>query len=223
MRQKRGTIIILATALALGAALRAAAAQEAERPDPAGGRGLKPFAELSAGPLIGLDRPLRGAAAGLLVGLGISPFEIGARAAGAYDSGLKVWDARFDLELGLGGGLRAIVGGLILPGSPALEDSSGNEAAVRAAPRDWPNRFGIAVALAELLPRRGARGRGEAAVPWPAPSLGLDAELVYASYRVEAENALSGARSLSGAAAFAAGVEARVMLVLRWGPRRARP
>jgi hypothetical protein len=219
MRQNRDTIIILATALALGAALRAAAAQEPERPDSEGGRGLRPFVELSAGPLIGLDKPLRGAAADLLVGLRISPFEAGLRAAGAYDSGLKVWDARFDIELGLGGGLRAIVGGLLLPGGPTLEDSSGNEAAARAAPRDWPNRFGIAVALAELIPGDRVAARGDAGGDARArgPSLSLDAELVYASYRVEAENALS------GAAAFAAGVEARVMLVLRWGARRARP
>jgi hypothetical protein len=156
-------------------------------------------AELSVGPLLGLDEPLRGASGDAFVGMRLPPFEAGVRAAGAYDAVLATGDARFDFALGLGSGLRAIIGGLLLPGGPTLRDSSGNEAAIYATVADWPNRFGIAATIAEFSPR--ALGT----------KLGLDAEIVYTAYRAKAENALS------GAATFAASVEARVALRLRLG------
>jgi hypothetical protein len=163
------------------------------------------FAELSAGPLMGLDKPLRGASADALAGIRLSPFEAGLRAAGAYDGTLKTWDSRFDLIFGLGSGLRAIVGGLLVSGGRELSDSKGRKAEVYASPADWPNRFGIGAAIARLVPRVGGGNDG--------PELGLDAEFVYTSYRVKAEDALS------GATAFVAGVELRAALRLRWGAR----
>jgi len=211
MPGNRKIIVFLAAALAALPTFAPEASAQSARPpgeEPRArrsGRGMRPFAELAVGPLLGLDRPVRGAEAEAVGGIRWSPFELGARAAGAYDSALRTWDARVDLLLGLGSGVRAIVGGLILPGASQLVDSGGQEGTVRATPRDWPNRFGLGATLAEFLPR----GEG--------PELGLDAELVYASYRVESESALL------GAAAFAAGVEARIALRLRWGGRLPRP
>jgi hypothetical protein len=156
------------------------------------------FAELSASPLLGIDKPIKGCSLDILCGIGLSPFEAGVRAGGAYDASLATCDLRFDLALGLGGGLRAIVGGLLLSGRPPLHDSGGGDARVVARAADWPDRFGIAATLAET--------------PWKpfGAELAIDTELVYTAYRVEARTALT------GAAAFAAGVEAKVALRLRW-------
>jgi hypothetical protein len=196
MDPSRSRIAAVSLILALGRALGPFPC--AARPENAPWR-PRLAAELSAGPLLGLDQPLRGASGDAFAGLRLSPFEAGIRAGGAYDSALKTGDLRFDFALGLGSGLRAIVGGLLLLREPTLRDSSGHEAAVRATAADWPNRFGIAATIAELSPRPlGAR-------------LGIDAEIVYTAFRVKAEDALS------GAAAFAASVEARLALRLRFG------
>lgn len=187
----RPAVLAIAFACILGFPLSHAAAQSS----PAGTR---LFTELSASPLLGIDRPINGCSLDLLCALGLSPFEAGFRAGGAYDASLATCDLRLDLVLGLGRGLRAIVGGLVLFDRPPLSDPGGGEARVIARIADWPNRFGIAATLAET--------------PWRlfgAP-LSIDTELVYTAYRVEARTALS------GAAAFAAGVEAKVALVLRW-------
>jgi hypothetical protein len=190
---------ILIVSLALAAAPPSQAAPSPEAP------GARLFAELSAGPLFGLDRPLRGCSLDALVGLSLAPFEAGIGAAGAYDAALDSWDMRFDLELGLGSGLRAIVGGLLLWGEPALPDPGGGDARIASAASDWPNRFGIAATIAEL--------------PWRplGAALGIDARLLYTSYRVEAKTALS------GAAAFVAGVEAALGFRIRFETPRRRP
>jgi hypothetical protein len=106
---------------------------------------------------------------------------------------------RFDLCLGLGNGLRAIVGCLLLFDEPVLPGTDGS-ASVAAKPQDWPNRFGVGATLLDT--------------PWRllGAQLALGAELVYTSYRLGAKTALS------GAAAFAAGVEAKLQLRLHWGP-----
>jgi hypothetical protein len=162
------------------------------------------LAELSGGPLLGIDRPLKGCSGGILLGAAIPPFEAALRAGAAYDLALESGSLRLDLELGLGKGLRAIVGGLIPLGELALADPAGGPALpVEAAA--WPNRFGFASTIAEL--------------PWPVlgARAGIEVELVYTAYQlgssVSAEKA-----SLSGTAAFAAAVEARVALRFALAP-----
>jgi len=159
-------------------------------------------AELAAGPLLGLERPIKGGSGGIAFGAGLGPFEAGLRAGAAYDAALAAGLVRIDLELGLGSGLRAIVGGLLPLGELALADPSASgetRVPVEAAP--WPNRFGFAVAILDL----------------PRPLLGarafLDAELVYTDYRAAPT---APAAALVGAAAFAACVEATIALRLRW-------
>jgi hypothetical protein len=190
-------------ALALASVLAAcplspcAGARAESPPGPSRGRF---FAELSAGPLLGIDRPLRGCSAELLAGVALAPFEAGLGAACAYDAGLGAGSLRLGLELGLGGGLRAIVGGLLLFGEPALRDPGGGEARLAATAADWPNRFGIAAEMAAL--------------PWRplGARLVLEAEMDYVAYRLRSGSALA------GAAAFAACVEARLALRSRWEP-----
>ena len=162
------------------------------------------LAELSGGPLFGIDRPLRGCSGGILLGAALAPFEAGLRAGAAYDQALGSGTLRLDLELGLGRGLRAVVGGLIPLGALVLPDPAGGGGlAVEAA--SWPNRFGFASTIVELPWRvLGARA-------------GVEAELVYTAYRLG--NSVSAERAaLSGTAAFAAAVEARIALRLALAP-----
>lgn len=201
--------ILLAFALSLAALPSARAQEPAGKDEAPENHGLHCFAELSAGPILGLDAPLRGGTAGGAIGARLSPFEAGIRAAEAYDAALKCWDTRLDFELGLGSGLRAIIGGLLLPCGISLSDSSGQTASVAATAADWPNRFGIGATIAELFRIEGIKGGG--------PAIGLDAGIVYTSYRLEARNALT------GAAAFAASVEASIALRFRWGGERGHP
>lgn len=177
---------------------------DGSRANPDGGFRLGPFVELSAGPLIGIDRPLKGCSVGALLGLELEPFELGLRADAAYDFSLASGAMRLDTMIGLGSSLRATVGGLLPLGALSLPDPAGLGArvAVKAAP--WPDRFGLGATIADL-PWRALRAR-----------LGVDAELVYTAYRLET------ASPLSGAAAFAASVEARLALRLRWDDRTSR-
>jgi hypothetical protein len=159
------------------------------------------FVECSAGPLIGIDRPLKGCSGDMALAMALPPFEAGLRAGTAYDLALGSGALRLDIELGLGSGLRAIVGGLVPFGGLGLPDPSGLPGAripVEAAP--WPDRFGLGATIADL--------------PWRAlgARMSLDAELVYTAYCLE------GASALAGAAAFAAAVEARLALRFRWAP-----
>ena len=187
--------------LALVIALVIAGAQHQAEAESAPPR-AQAIIELSAGALFSIDRPLRGCSGEALVGIGLAPFEAGIRAGGAYDASWDKGDLRFDFILGLGSGMRAIVGGLLLFGESALPDPGGAGALVSAGVADWPNRFGIGATLAQL--------------PWRflGAEIDIDSELVYTAYRVEAETALS------GTAAFAAGVEAKLALRLRWEPRK---
>lgn len=161
--------------------------------------GPRLVAEIEAAPLFSLSSPFRGGELSALGGVECQPFEAGLRAGGAYDAAFDAWDMRLDFCLGLGSSLRAIVGCLLLFGEPALPGTDGS-AHVAAAPQDWPNRFGIGATLLD--------------VPWRplGARLALGAELVYTSYRLSTKTALS------GAAAFAAGVEAKLQMRLRWGP-----
>jgi hypothetical protein len=172
-----------------------------------GGPRLGFFAECSAGLVIGIDRPIKGCSGGLLAGMALTPFEAGIRAGAAYDAALDVGLLRFDLEIGLGSGLRAIVGELVPVGELSLPDPSGGSAArVPVTATAWPNRFGIASTLAEL-PWRALKARTV-----------IDVEFVYTDYRLmpHGGTALPATQALSGAAAFAAGVEATIALRMRW-------
>ena len=194
--------LLLASILIIAAAGFSRADRGHDNPSgayPGGGEGLRPLAELSAGPLIGIDRPLRGCSLGIGLGFELEPFELMVRADTAYDFSLDSGALGLDAVIGLGSSLRAIVGGLIPFGQLSLPDPAGLGArvAVKAAP--WPDRFGLGATIAGF-PLKALRAR-----------LGIDAELVYTSYRLEAASALS------GAAAFAASVEARLALRLSWG------
>jgi len=170
------------------------------------GRAVSMLAELAAGPLIGIDSPFKGCSGSLLLGLAAKPFEAGLRAGLAYDTALQAGSLRLDFELGLGGGLRAIIGGLLPLGELGLSDPLGGTLPVPLVAADWPDRLGLASTLFVL----------------PRPLLGaqalVDAELVYTDYRFAQASAGSAAARLSGAAAFAAGVEACLGLRLRWSP-----
>ena len=201
MRPTLFFVFALATAFASAAASPKTAPHENEPY-----RGF--FAELSSGPLIGIDRPLKGCSGSFLAGMALPPFEFGMRAGAAYDGALNIGLLRFDLEIGLGNGLRAIVGGLIPLGGLSLPDPAGGiDVRVPVTAAALPNRFGIASTLAEL-PWRALRAR-----------MAIDVELVYTDYRIAPQTgqvSLPAAQALSGAAAFAAGVEAAIALRMRW-------
>jgi hypothetical protein len=159
-------------------------------------------AELAASPVFSLSTPFRGCGASVLAGFSLEPFEAALRGGGSYDSGLETGTMRFDFVAGLGTGLRAIVGCLLLFDEPLLPGSGEGGVHVSSGPEDWPNRFGLGTTLFDFPLRRRGRDVGL--------KLALDAELIYTSYRVDAKTALA------GAAAFAAGVEASLALRLRW-------
>ena len=158
-----------------------------------------PFAELSAGPLLGIDPALKGCSIDLSVGLDIAPFELGLRPGISYDAAMESGAFRLDGELGLGGGLRFLVGGLLPFGRIGLPDPTGSsEARIPLEAAAWPDRFGFSATIADL--------------PWPAlgTRIGIVAELVYTAYRLRT------ASPLAGTAAFAAAIEGRLALRLRW-------
>ena len=163
------------------------------------------LAELTAGPSLGIDRPLKGCSGGVLLGMAYHPFEAGIRAGAAYDAALDIGLLRCDLEIGLGSGLRLVVGGLLPLGELSLPGPSGTAIPVTVAA--WPDRFGIASTLFDL--------------PWHVGkvSSAIDVELVHTNYHLSSPGggpSTAAAQALSGAAAFAAGVEATVALRLRW-------
>jgi hypothetical protein len=195
----RSRLLLIALALSLFAPDRLSAITGAGAKRP----GL--FLELSAGPLLGLDRPIRGGAGDLAVGLACPPFEGGLRAGAAYDASLDQGLLRFDMLIGLGSGLRAIVGALLPLGSLSLSAASNASGAPVGIERaDWPDRFGIGATLAEL--------------PWRpfGAGLSIDSELIFTEYRASSPTAVT------GAAAFAASVEAKLALRLRFGTRSQR-
>jgi hypothetical protein len=207
--RKKSSILL---AVALAAASRLASASEAARAGSDGDDGTENrprlMAELGCGPLIGIDSPLRGASAGLLVGLGWGPLEAGLRAGAAFDRSLGSASVRLDLELGLGGGMRVVVGGLVPLAPPVLEPEG---AAIALEAPGWPCRFGLSAEIAELP--FGHAGSRVAAF----------AEIVYCAYRVSDGSAAEAASALSGAAAFAACVEVSATISIAWGLGRGAP
>ncbi len=158
-----------------------------------------PFAELSAGPLLGIDPALKGCSIDLSLGIAFAPFEAGLRPGISFDAAMESGAFRLDGEIGLGGGLRFLVGGLLPFGRIGLPDPTGSsEARIPLEAAAWPDRFGFSATIADL--------------PWPAlgTHIAIIAELVYTAYRLDT------ASVLAGTAAFAAAIEARLALRLRW-------
>jgi len=163
-------------------------------------------AELSAAPILGIDRPLRGCAGTIGLGVALEPFEATLRAGAAYDASLGAPSLRFDIGLGLGGGLRVLIGGVLFAGEPSLGDPQGGDSRVALKPAAWPDRFALAATIAEP--------------PWRllGAATAIEAELAYSAYRVDDRGqSAPAARALVGAAAFAAGVEATLAIRMRWG------
>jgi len=157
--------------------------------------------ELDAGPLLGLDEPLRGASGGVMLGLGLGQLGLGLSSHAAYDRTLDFVSISLDLGAEIGDGLRIIVGG-VLPLTSATLDPEGAALPLTAA--NWPSRFGLATRLIDS--NRGLLGS----------RFRISAEIVYTAYRVEEEEAQTAKAALSGARAFAACIEIRITAALAW-------
>jgi len=164
--------------------------------------------EAAAGPVLGMDRLLRGAAVEASAGLDLGGLSASLLAGAAYDASLGAFFAEAGLGLGLGDGLRLVAGGRLPLGSPELA-AAGTRWPISAAP--WPNRFALAATIVRLS------GGGPAR-----PELVAEAELSYSAYRVRAKGGVA-APVPAGLAGFEAGFGARLALRLSWrrgGPAR---
>ncbi|MDA8426668.1 MAG: hypothetical protein M0Z80_11080 [Treponema sp.] len=203
-------------------------------------RGASIFAaELGAGPLVGLDRPLRGGelSAALLLDLGsaLGPgyagLMPGLEAVVLYDLSFQAAAACADLVFSLGSELRFALGCEAPLGGAAL---SVDGASLALAAGAWPNRFAVTALLGELGglrgggPEGGGAGRevgGGGAGGGPegggaGPRLSLEVELGWSAYRLADEAAVGRlAAAQSGIRGFAAGFRMGSLLRLRWGPR----
>ena len=176
--------------------------------------------ELGAGPIVGLDRPLRGGeiSAALLLDLGsaLGPgyagLMPGLEAAVLYDLSFRAVVACADFVFSLGPELRFGLGCEAPLGSAAL-DADG--AALALAAGTWPNRFAVTALLGELGDAQG--GGAELG----GPRVSLEAELGWSAYRLaDASTAGRLAAAQSGIRGFAAGFRMGTLLRLRWGARR---
>lgn len=175
---------------------------------------------LGLGPLIGLDRALRGGALSLELGIEPAAFlgrpgseasrglGLGARAELSYDSSLESWQAAYALFLALGPDLRLEAGGG-LPLSPASMAEPSSGARFSLSPLPFPSRFAFEATIAEIGPPPG----GEEV---RSPRLLVLARLGWAAYEAAAEGAVV-SPEISGSAGFAAGLLAGLLLELEWG------
>ncbi len=208
MRSLRSALMLAILAAAIAPSARAADADAGDAAAGAGGTRL--LFELGVGPIAGLDDPLRGGAAGLLVGAGRGAIEAGLRPSLAYDGSLDSATLRVDLVLGIGDGVRLIAGGIVAL-KPAILEPEG--AALPLEAGAWPCRFGLEARLFES-----ARGPFGSAIS-------ASAAIAYSAYRIAGDAALSPEAALAGTAAFAACVELRASIDLAWRvelPGRAR-
>jgi hypothetical protein len=179
--------------------------------------------ELAAGPLIGLDRALRGAA--LALELGLAPaallekgeseqLALGCRAELAYDRSLESWQADYALCLALGRSLSLELGGELPISQASLDAGSSASGGTRLAlaPLAFPGRFVAAATIAELAPARAEDGRF-----LERPRLLLEARLGWTAYEALGLKGEAEDPELSGAAGFSAGLVAGLFLALRWG------
>lgn len=157
--------------------------------------------EVGAGPIAGLDNPLRGASAGILLGAAIGAVEASARPSLAYDASLGSLSVRVDLVIGIGDGFRLIAGGMVPLKSAILEPEG---AALPLEVGNWPCRFGLESKLIEsAFGPFGSR-------------VSASASITYSAYRVAKEASESAKAALAGTAAFAACVELLVSVGLSW-------
>jgi hypothetical protein len=194
--------LVTAAVLAAAAPLYAAAADEDRRAVET--RPSQDFfitLELDAGPLLDLDKPLRGASGGLSLGIGRGPLGLGLSSHAAYDSALDSASIRIDLGVEIGGGARIIVGG-VLPLTSATLDPNG--AALPLEVPRWPGRFGLASRIVDS--KRGLFGS----------RFCVSAEIVYTAYRAADEAAHTSQAALAGAEAFAACIEIYISAALAW-------
>lgn len=182
----------------------------------AGGASLFAF-EIGAGPLIGLDRPLRGGAvsAGLFLDLGrvfgrsFRGIEQGVEAAALYDLSFRAAAARADLTLCMGPELRVRLGyELPLGRATLLADG----ATLSIKPGAAPNSF----AICALLGAFGEAGAG-------GPRFSVEAEFGWSAYRLADPGSASATRTVqSGISGFASGFRLGAIARARWGPAAAR-
>jgi hypothetical protein len=189
-------------------------------------------AELGAGPLVGLDRPLRGGelSAALLLDLGgalgpgFSGLMQGIEAAALYDISFQATILCADIVFYLGPELRLLAGCEMPLGSAAL-DADGVSLALN--PGSWPNRFAVSV----LLGRLGCGPETPQAAPLavsPAasaaqslgrgPRFSIEAEFGWSSYRLADQASATRLQTAqSGIRGFSAGFRLGTVLRLRWG------
>jgi hypothetical protein len=178
---------------------------------------------IAAGPLLGLDRALRGGA--LSLDAGLSPaalfkdesgdrLVLGGRAELSYDSCLEAWQADCALYLALGPDLRLELGGLV-PLSPASIEGSPGRERIGLGPRLFPSSFVAAATIAELAPARPAAGKG--ARFFERPRVVLEARLGWTAYEARGLEGEEADPALTGEAGFAAGLVAGLFVALRWG------
>jgi hypothetical protein len=193
-----------------------------------GGAGASPLTqalslELAAGPLIGLDRALRGGA--LALELGFAPaallekgegdhLSLGGRAELSYDQSLESWQADYALCLALGSELCLELGGE-LPISQASVGTASGGSRLGLAPLAFPSRFVAAATIAELARAR-APGEEEGRF-FGRPRVILQARLGWTAYEARGLEGEGGDPELSGAAGFSAGLVAGLFIALRWG------
>jgi len=187
--------------------------------------------EIEAGPMIGMDRLLRGGRAAACMGVEADGIAAALKAALSFDASLGSFFVQAGLVLGLGGRTRLEIGREFPLGSPSLAVAGGR---CPLEPLGWPNAFVLAVALggrgaARDEPRAGTEGASRAG-----PRLEAAAELSYVAYRVAgtaAAGATAGAAATPGAgtipeaagiAGFSAGFRAFLGARLGWllGRRR---
>jgi len=178
--------------------------------------------ELAAGPLIGLDRALRGGALALELGLapaalletgGGEHLALGGRAELSYDRSLESWQADYALCLALGSGLSLELGGELPISQASVGAAPGSRVAL--APLAFPSRFVAAATVAEFTRGRAA---GEAKGRFfERPRVILEARLGWAAYEARGLGGGADDAELSGAAGFSAGLVGGLFVALRWG------
>ncbi|MGO8695652.1 MAG: hypothetical protein ACLQMF_18475 [Rectinemataceae bacterium] len=187
--------------------------------------------ELGAGPLLGLDRPLRGAelSATLLLDLGaafgpgFSGLAQGVEAAALYDMSFQATILCADIVFYLGPEIR-LLAGFETPLGPAAIDADGTSLALEPGP--WPNRFAVSALLGRLggsePSRETARGSGTARrPPERRPRFSIEAEFGWSSYRLADQTSATRLQTArSGIRGFAAGFRLDTVLRLRWGAFR---
>lgn len=189
-------------------ALALPASDETEEPP-----SLRVVGGFSAGPLVGLDHPLRGAAAGAEIGLAYGWLGALCRGTGIWDARLGAPALRLDIAARFGPDLSFIVGGEIPFGEQA---AALGDACVPIAPENFPCRFGLRATIAKFLPHSSAPDAAGGSLRHASRfGLTLDAELAWTAYRASGRDGPLPAGAL-GEAGFAAGFTSVIALRCGW-------